>query len=65
MTKYTFQDVCRIIGDERIVCRAIELGALLTDSAGLISETELDGFIREKFKHHRYNNGKRKAEAKS
>jgi hypothetical protein len=65
MKKYTFQELSRIIGDERIVRRAMDLGAMQIDADGLIPETELEGFIREGFKHHRYENGKKKAEAKS
>lgn len=65
MKKFTVQDAIRIVGDERIVRRAIDLKALPLCSDGFILETDLDGFIREGFKYNRYANGTKKAEARS
>lgn len=64
-TKFTVQQAIQIIGDERVVRRAIDLGALPVCPDGMILETDLDGFIRERFKYKRYENGVKKAGAKS
>ena len=57
------QAVCEI---PQTIRRAVDLGAIVLDADGLVTEAELWGFVEHRFKQHRYDSeGKKRPGVKS
>ena len=54
--RFTIDEAAKVVHEiPQTIRRAVDLGAILLDADGLITEAELRGFIEHRFKQHRYD----------